>query len=141
MRRNANNTGTRADKFFEVFGIARNNVVALINTGQRFFDETYTSRHIFCRTVAVMFNLTPFRILTVNDRLHPYGDRRHRHLNKIPGVIDRLGQRRRQHDQFTLIVRRLGSIRFMAVAIYMAVAVCILLTNTTHSYPPSNIES
>jgi len=55
-----------------------------------------------------VLDVAPFRILAIQNTLEPNGQRRHRHLDKVTGVIDGLSQGRRQDDEFAAIRR--GSI-------------------------------
>ncbi len=95
----SNDTGVRADELVEVVRVAADDVVGVEATEERGLEHTHSGGHVLGRPVRVVFDVSPLRILPIEDAFEPHRQRSHAHLNEIPGVIDGLRQRSRQHNE------------------------------------------
>ena len=90
VRRNGDDARIRADELVEIVRVATDDVVGLEAAQQRGLEHAHTGGHVFGRTIGVVFDVAPLRILAIQNAFEPHRQRSHAHLNEVPGVIDRL---------------------------------------------------
>src|SRR6185503_20396183 len=98
VRRDGYDPRARTNELVEVVREAGDYVVAPVFAQQRLLNDAHAGGHVLRRTIGVVFDVTPFRILSIDDAFHPDRYGRHRHLNEVTGVIDGLSQRSGKDD-------------------------------------------
>ena len=104
VRGDRDDARVRADELVEVVRVAADDVVGADSArSSDGFEHADAGRHVARRAVVVVFDVAPLRILPVENALEPHRQRGHAHLNEVPGVVDDLGERRRQHDELPAV--------------------------------------
>jgi hypothetical protein len=93
----------------DVAGITGDHLFSPETAEQRSLQEAHAGWHVPGRTVVVIFEVAPSRILSIQHTLQPHRKRRHRHLNEKTGVIDDLRERSRQNKEAASVVLACGS--------------------------------
>ena len=96
MGGDADHARARADEAVHIRGVARHDIVRAELANERALQDANTSRHAGRRSVVVALHPMPVRVFQIEDELHPFRHRRHRHLENEVGRIDRFAERRRQ---------------------------------------------
>jgi hypothetical protein len=108
VRRDGHDARFGAYEFVQVVGVAADDVIRPEFSQQRGLDQARARRHVARRAVRVVFDLAPVRIFFGHPALHPDRHRGHSHLDEITGMVNRLGEWGRQHDQFAAVGRPCG---------------------------------
>src|SRR5262245_5237837 len=105
----------RTDELVQIRGIATDDVLRRKPPEQRGFDDPQAGGHVTRRPVVVVLDITPFRILVVEDALEPDGQRSHAHLDEVARVVDDFSERRGQNYWPAAVVWRrvVHNYRFM----------------------------
>jgi Ca-activated chloride channel homolog len=95
----SNHASLRADEPLKVVGVANGNILIAPLPQQGGLQQPSPGRHVARGTVGVALHVAPVGVFTVQDRLHPDGQRGHRHLNEVARVVNGFGERRRKDDE------------------------------------------
>src|SRR5918996_5484464 len=71
VRRHGDDARAWTNELVEVVRETSDDVVALEFAQQRLLNDAHTGGHVPRRTVGVVFDVTPLRILSINDAFHP----------------------------------------------------------------------
>ena len=120
VRRHGDHSGVGPDELVDVVGETHRDVANAELADQRRLEHADAGRHVARRSVGVVLELAPLRILPVQHAFEPYRQRRHAHLDEVAGVIDDLCQGSRDHDsRSAAVIHSSEAVSASALAVVM----------------------
>jgi hypothetical protein len=99
VRGNRNDARPRAHELRKVIGVTAGDVFSRKFSQEGCLHEPDARRHVPGRTVGVALDFAPLGVLLIDRSFHGLRHGGQRHLDEVPGVIDRFRERCRQNNQ------------------------------------------